>query len=154
MNVNKRISKSDLSNKNDLIETENAIKYVNKTFLQNIYDGYYSNLGASIDIALHAIYKTTADFEQNEIVSDKSDYSDNDIEEETYNRLGSLKMKKRFGQNKLNYEQKQRRHRSRSLPAEDLKPQIKTVCDVDMCDHLHNDMPDNAHTYCNWTPLR
>ena len=143
---------------NVLVETENATKEDNVTFLNNTDDGYYSNysnLDASIDIALKVMDKTIANFEQDETLSDRSDCSDNDIEEETYNHLGSLKMKNAFGQNKLNYGQKQKRRRSRSLPAEDLKPEIKAICDeIDMYDHLKSRIPVNEHTYCNWTPLR
>ena len=145
--ANKRISKPD----NLLMETTIPMKE------NNTDDGYYSNLDVSIHNALQAMDKTIADFDNNETLSDRSECSDDDIEEETYNRLGSLKKKSEYGQNKFNYGQKQKRHRSRSLPADDLKPQFKAICDeVDTYDHLRKTEADgdNAHTYINWTPPR
>ena len=157
--ANKRIGKSD----NALTDTKNQAKENNTTTLNNADDGYhsnFSNLDASIDSALQVMDKTIASFD-NDGNSDKSVYSDDDeIEEETYNRLGSLKKKSEFGQNKFYYGQMQKKTRSRSLPAEDLKPQFKKICDeIDTYDHLHqteNTETESSRTptYINWTPPR
>ena len=156
--ANKRISKSD----NALADTKNQVKANNKATLNNADDGYHSNfstLDASIDSALQDMDKTIASFDNGD--SDKSVYSDDDdIEEETYNRLGSLKKKSEFGQNKFYYGQMKKKTRSRSLPAEDLKPQFKKICDeIDTYDHLHQTEntetePDRTPTYINWAPPR
>ena len=153
----------DITKTNGLKETDrNYFTDDKSTDLHNANDkndDYYSNLNENINIALQTMDRTIADFENDTSACNPETtvYSENDSEydiEETYNHLGSLKCKNDYVSSKLNLGQRQR-HRSRSLPAEDLKPQVKIICDnIDMYDHLNKTKLVREPTYYNWQPVR
>ena len=73
--------------------------------------------------------------------------------DETYNHLGSIKLKNFCGHNKVKW-RKPQKTRSNSLPAEDLQPHMKTILDdADTYDHILDDNLKRAPTYYNWKPV-
>ena len=149
----------DYSNLNAKID--NVLQAMDKTIATytDTTEDDYSNLNAKNDTALQPMDKTIPTYEydntrENKNKTDNVDtYSEYD-EDELYNHLGSLKVKNGFGNVKLNLGNQQR-NRSRSLPAQDIEPQVKIFCDdADTYNHIEDHMPKREPTYYNWKPIR
>ena len=74
---------------------------------------------------------------------DESD-SESDVDE-TYNHLSTLK---KF--NNVNF----KKHRSNSLPAKDLNPNIRILDEEDPYDHISDDDLNREPSYYNWKPMK